>query len=338
MQYEQEEVWFPLSEDILSWDFDFHELMLNDHIRMIAYEKAIKEVVKPGMIIADIGTGTGILAKWAFEAGAAKVYGIDQNSEIVKKAVERIKETGYIDKFKIFNALSCDVNLPERVDIIISEILGNLGDNEDMTPILEDAKIRFLKQNGVFIPKQVKTYLVPISSVKAHEQISNKNCKGISKKYNLGALLQKLEVRNQFNLYYDIVSPESIYLSSPQLAQKFNFDGDDKAEYKETLRYKINQSALLTGFKGYFVAQLSDNIVLDISGNDIENRTTSDCWKHCYLPIENPFKVQENDELELIYSRYYPPKRNTIFRQCYSWQGKIKRGGKIIVEFSQKMC
>src|SRR3989344_5211689 len=92
MQYQSEEVWFPLSEDILSWDYDFHRLMLNDQIRMDSYEVAIKEVIKPGMTVVDIGVGTGILSLWALEAGAKRVYGIDINKKIIEKAKKRIEE------------------------------------------------------------------------------------------------------------------------------------------------------------------------------------------------------------------------------------------------------
>ena len=106
MRYEEEQVWFPLSEDILSWDDDFHELMLRDYIRMVAYEKAIKEAVKPGMVVADLGTGTGILALWALEAGAEKVYGIDVNKDRIPQAQERIRKAGYADRFEIFNTYS----------------------------------------------------------------------------------------------------------------------------------------------------------------------------------------------------------------------------------------
>ena len=106
MKYEREQVWFPLSEDILGWDDDFQELMLRDYIRMVAYEKAIKEVVKPGMTVVDLGTGTGILALWALEAGAKKVYGIDVNKKRISQAWVRIKQSGYADKFEIFNSLS----------------------------------------------------------------------------------------------------------------------------------------------------------------------------------------------------------------------------------------
>src|SRR3989344_1447285 len=114
MKYQVEQVWFPLSEDILSWDNDFHELMIRDHVRMVAYEIAIKEAVKPGMTVVDIGTGTGILALWALEAGAKKVYGIDVNAARIPQAVKRISEAGFSGRFIPINDLSYKVELPER--------------------------------------------------------------------------------------------------------------------------------------------------------------------------------------------------------------------------------
>lgn len=337
MKYEEEQVWFPLSEDILSWDDDFHELMLRDHIRMVAYEKAIKEAVKPGMIVADLGTGTGILALWALEAGAKKVYGIDVNKDRIPQALERINRAGNADKFEIFNSLSYDVELPESVDVVVSEILGNLADNEDMTPILADARKRFLKEDGVMLPAKVQTYLTPISSEKAHEQVKNKECRGINGQYQLDDLLEKLGVENQFNLYYDCIIPKSAYLSEPQVAKEFNHDGNDESEYQVRTTYRVTKDAKFTGFKGSFAAELSDNVTLDISGDDIKGRETADCWKHCYLPIENPVEVKEGDEIELVYSRFYPQEKDCVFRQACAWEGIVKRDGKTIYEFGQRM-
>src|SRR3990167_154294 len=315
-KYEREQVLLPFSEEILTWDDEFHELMLHDRIRMAAYEAAIKEVVKPGMTIVDVGTGTGILALWALEAGARKAYGIDVNPARIPQARERITKAGYADRFEVYNALSYNVGLPERVDVIISELLGNLADNEDMTPILEDARKRFLKEGGCVIPTRVKTYIVPINSMKAHQQVGGMGS-GFKNKHG-----------NPFNLYYDCIIPESAYLSNPKVVREFNFDGSDEAEYQVKMVYPLTREGIFTGFKGSFVAQLSDKVTLDISGGDIKGKKTSDCWKHAYLPIENPIEVREGDTLELCYSRFYPAKRDHSFRQCYAWEGEVNRDGK----------
>ena len=119
--------------------------------------------------------------------------------------------------------------------------------------------------------------------------------------------------------------------------KEFNFDGRDDSEYQVSLKYKVTRDAVFTGFKGSFSAELSDNVTLDISGDDIEGRKTADCWKHCYLPIENQIEVREGDEIELVYSRFYPQEKDCVFRQAYAWEGTVKRDGKTVAEFSQRM-
>lgn len=338
MEYRSEEAWFPLSEDVLAWDDDFHSLMLNDELRMQAYETAIKETVRSGMVVVDLGTGTGILALWALEAGAKKVYGIDVNPNRIPQALERIQAAGFQEKFQIFNALSGDVALPEKADIIISEVLGNLGDNEDMVRILNDARTRFLKPDGLMLPARTETFLVPVSSPLMHEQVRQKKVKGINARYRLPRLLEALRISNPFDLYYDGIIPSLAYLSEPRRVQSFSFTGRENPEYAVKRQFLIAQDGLFTGFKGYFVATLSKNMRLDISGDDIKGRQTSDCWKHCYLPVETPFPVKSGDTLTVTYERRYPSNDSSPFRQCYRWKGSLIRGGIAVYAFDQRMC
>lgn len=53
--------------------------MLQDHNRMAAYHSAIlgNQDVFRDKVVMDIGTGSGILAVWAAQAGARKVYAIE---------------------------------------------------------------------------------------------------------------------------------------------------------------------------------------------------------------------------------------------------------------------
>ena len=167
-----EEVWFPFSESIIDWDFDFHELLLNDTPRMRAYRDAIFESVKPGDVVVDVGTGTGVLALWALQAGAKHVHAIEFNGNILRQAKDLLTANGYGDRCTFYQALSYDVTLPERCDVMISEIIGNIGDNEDFLAILKDARARFLKLDGRMVPKSNTSHLTPVESLRVHEQIS----------------------------------------------------------------------------------------------------------------------------------------------------------------------
>ena len=333
-RYELEEVWFPFSEYILSWDEVFHDILLNDRIRMEAYRAAIERAVRPGMSVVDLGTGTGILAQWALQAGARRVYGIEMNPNVLSFAIGRIEKAGFSSQFHPLNTISYKAALPERVDIVLSEIIGNLGDNEDFVPILTDARTRFLKDSGQMIPSQVTTYLVPISSLKAHFQVKEKLCRS---HYPLEVLNEKLNLSSPFNLYYDAILPREGYLGQPQCIRSFRFDGTDAATYDSETTFFVEQEGIFSGFKGYFTAQLFDDVVLDISGDDIERRKTSDSWKHSFLPIKAPIEVKEGDEISLIFSRFYPNSRTIPFRQYYRWKGAVQRNGRSVAHFYQSM-
>ena len=58
-------------------DVELQRRMVSDRPRTDAFAAAIREVVKPGDVVLDVGTGTGILAMLAAKAGAREVHAID---------------------------------------------------------------------------------------------------------------------------------------------------------------------------------------------------------------------------------------------------------------------
>jgi hypothetical protein len=80
-----------------------------------------------------------------------------------------------------------------------------------------------------------------------------------------------------------------------------------------------------------------DGVVLDISGDDIEGRKTSDPWKHCYLPIEARGGGAGRDLVEVTYRRQPPAPKDAPFRQRLSWTGSLRRAGKVLASFQSRM-
>jgi type I protein arginine methyltransferase len=335
-RYAIEQPWPPFSECLLEWDEAFHDLMLHDQLRMAAYRKAIFEAVKPGDLVVDLGTGTGILSQWALEAGARRVFGIDLNASILELAVARIHSAGLAGRFEPINRLSYDVELPQRVDVLISEIIGNLADNEDFQPILQDAIRRFLAPGGTVLPRTTTSYLVPVAARLAHRNLCTGAIGRLTPHYDITALYREKRIRSPFNLYYDCILPRSSYLSRPAVLRAYHGAWDQPATYQCELSFPVEAPGLLTGFKGYFVAELTATTVLDISGDDIEHGATSDSWKHAYLPIEHPVEVQPGDRLNVSFSRRYPDGQGP-FRHIYGWRGSVEHAGHIVAQFAQCM-
>jgi type I protein arginine methyltransferase len=336
--YEPEQVWAPWSEQLLGWGDEFHDLLLGDELRMRAYRHAIHESIGPDDVIADLGTGTGVLARWALEAGAARVYAIERDAELLERARDAAESEGLGERFVPVAGLSYDVELPERVDLILSEILGNLVDNEDCTRILDDAVGRFLAPGGRLLPARAERYLVPVEAQRAHAEVGALRSSSASPPSPGDG--RRPPVPRPFDAYYDVVLPRSGYLASPRLDRAFDFAlPGAPASYRSDLVFAVDRAGWFTGFKGWFVADLSPTVVLDIAGDRIDGgrdgRTSSDSWKHAYLPIEHPVAVEPHDRITLCLARCVPNGAGTTFTQSYRWEGAVHRADRDIAHFTQ---
>jgi protein arginine N-methyltransferase 1 len=322
--YEAEQPWLPASEAITDWDERFHALLLGDRLRMRAFELGITEAVRPGDVVVDLGTGTGILALWALRAGAARVYGIDFSERVLKTATERLKQAGYTEGFIPVHGMSFDVELPERADLVISETLGNLVDNEGCVRILADARTRFVKPHGSILPSRAQSRLVPVAAPRAHAAVRDGRFSGEGTEPAPGA---------RFDCYYDTIIPIGGHLAVSQRLREYTFGTDKVDEYTVSLSFELVRDAVFTGFKGYFVATLSDSVTLDISGDDITGGSASDSWKHSYLPIADPIPVRSGDRLVVTFARSAGEK---AFGQSYRWSGQVLRADNVVGSFDHR--
>jgi protein arginine N-methyltransferase 1 len=112
----------------------------------------------PGDIVLDVGAGSGILSLFAARAGAARVYAVEQTS-IAVLAQEMATANGVADIVQVIQGDITELELPGRVDVIVSEWLGGFGIDEGMLPPVITARDRWLKPGGVMIPDSVTAWV-----------------------------------------------------------------------------------------------------------------------------------------------------------------------------------
>jgi precorrin-6B methylase 2 len=137
----------------------FHIDMLNDRRRTSSYLASIREIVRPGDVVLDIGTGTGIYALAAARAGARHVYAVEAG-RIALLAKHLFAANGLAHRITLIRGPSTDAWLPERADVLISELIGNEPLGEHVIGITQDATERLLKPSARLIPESIKIFVL----------------------------------------------------------------------------------------------------------------------------------------------------------------------------------
>ncbi len=138
-------------------EVEVHRLMICDRVRTDAFRRAIEGVVRPGDVVLDVGAGTGILSLFAAKAGAARVYAVERTTVAVL-AEQLAAANGFADTIQVIHSDVADIELPEPVDVIVSEWLGGFGIDEGMLVPVITARDRWLKPNGTLIPSSVTAW------------------------------------------------------------------------------------------------------------------------------------------------------------------------------------
>lgn len=143
--------------------FRAHKELLDDAVRNRAFYSALRERVTGDSAVLDIGAGAGIWAIAAAMMGAKRVVAIEKDELLAALIHSLARENRVQDKVEIIKGDSREIKLGKDFDVLISETIGNVGFDEEIVPILIDARKRFLKRGGVLIPGSVALVAAPAS-------------------------------------------------------------------------------------------------------------------------------------------------------------------------------
>ena len=270
-------------------DLELHRRMIADRWRTEAFARAIRQAVKPGEVVLDVGTGTGILAMLCASAGAEKVYGVDQ-SPIAQTAANLVKANGLQDRVKILRGPASEVALDEPVDLLVSEWLGHMAFVENMLDDVIEARDRNLSERGRMLPADVDLRLAPVGDPVLFFQFGPGFWRRKVQDLDFSSL-ERLELEQgrawQTRIEQASLLAESASITRLDLKQCARNDPFGAGQ----LVFEIHRDGMLDGFAGWFTSELAPGITLDTSPRNPETH-----WSQTYFPFA-PRAVRAGEEV-----------------------------------------
>ncbi len=258
--------------------------MIGDALRFPAYREAIERAVRPGDAVVDIGSGPGVFALLACKAGARKVYAIDTES-VVEFGKQFASANGMSGRIEFLRGDSRQILLPERVNVIVSDIRGALPLFGPGIHALNDARKRLLVENGRMIPERDVLCAALVEAPETRERILApwKNVPGL----DLGAAVPV--VLN--TMYKRQCNPEQL-ISDAHQWHFLNYLNGAEPRAGKTLEFTVKRSGTIHGFTVWFETKLFGDI-----GFTTQPGTKESVYGQVFLPLLTPISVSAGEKV-----------------------------------------
>jgi phthiocerol/phenolphthiocerol synthesis type-I polyketide synthase E len=272
---ERAELWPSVAEHLVYDELLYHA-MSSDEARNDCYRAAIRRLV-PGRKVVEIGTGKdAILARFCAEAGAARVYAIELLEAPWRQAVERVRSLGLEDRIVVLRGDSRRLELPERVDVCVSEIVGPIGGCEGSAVLINDAW-RFLEPGGVMIPSRSTTR---IAGATLPDELLHGPALAAVPAHYVEAIWRQVGYPFDPRLSVRRFPPDNL-LSGAGIFEDLDHSGQVAAEREHALTLAVLRDGRLDGFLLWLELETVAGVTLDILRRE-------HCWLPVFFPVFDP--------------------------------------------------
>ena len=266
----------------------WHAALVDDNARVGAYDQAIAATVRPGDVVVDLGTGTGVMSLLACRAGAARVYAIEGGGmvEIVRRIA---RANGLEDRIACLYGDSKQVELPERVDVAIADQTGPLGIGGGAFAAFNDARQRFLKPHGKTIPSRIDLSIGLAEYPEGWAPIEFWDEPRLG--FDMSAMHDVAR-----NLGFEVHFTAAQLLSDLACVLSFRLAESAAEASSATATLVARRPGTLHGLFGCFSAELSSGVSISnspLGPGTIKRRA----W---YMPIERPVALETGDAVRAM--------------------------------------
>lgn len=295
--------------------------MTADRIRTLAYWEALRRSVTPDTVVLEIGTGFGSLALLACRAGAKRVYAVEPN-DAIQLAREIAVQNGYEERIQIIQAESTRISLPEKVDLIVSDLRGVLPLFRNHIPTIIDARERLLAPDGKLIPKQDTLWVAVVEApdlYRHYEEPWHQNDLGLNLKY--GETFAKNSWRK------GRVNPDAL-LVDPACWATLDYQGVRSPDVNFDVDLVVKRPGTGHGLNVWFDTTLIEGVTFS-NGPDAPELV----YRSAFFPWLDPVPLNQGDVIRLHLSADLVGEE-----YVWCWKTRVFEGGNresITAEFRQ---
>lgn len=269
------------------YNVSFYGKMLADGPRIEAYVAALKRAVRPGSIVIDLGSGPGFFALLACQFGAARVYAIEP-SDVIEVARSAASANGFADRITCIQDLSINVELPEKADVIISDLRGILPWFQQHLPSIRDARERLMKPGGKLIPQRDLLWSSLVCAPQKYEELT---AVWDDHRYDLDFTAGRNLVVNSWSKYRAGVEE---LLVEPLKWHTINYQEFESPDVAGRMSWKMTTSATTHGVLIWFDTELD-------SENGFSNHPGQPelVYGSAFFPFLEPIALAAGDEVNI---------------------------------------
>lgn len=132
----------------------YYKIMETDQLRVGAFQRAFQHYNNlQDAVVCEAGVGRLALTKH-YLPYVKKAYLIENNPNIIDFIKAELDRNGWSDKVELIVGDAMKVQLPEKVDFVIGELMSIFCANEYQVQIFKHLR-KFLKPNGKLIPEKI---------------------------------------------------------------------------------------------------------------------------------------------------------------------------------------
>lgn len=261
--------------------------MLADRRRMQAYVSALRQSLRPGDVMLDLGAGFGFFSVLACQLGARKVYTIE-SQDAIHHGKELARANGVADRIEFIQGMSWEVDLPERVDLILSDLRGALPLFREAVPTLIDARRRFLKPGGKLLPVRDVLKAALLAAPDLYEK-TVRPCKDDDH----GVDLTTIEHRLANEWHREKLGTECL-ITEPVEWAVLDYGRIESANIANRVRWALDRECQTHGLAVWMEATIAEGCTIDVAPG-----TPSGVYTQAYFPFLKPMELGPGQEVQV---------------------------------------